>query len=102
MSQPGYASTGFASLVAPHKGPFNGSSQGCCGGCDDAEAHGLKTPCQEAAERKALVAGVTSDLETAKWFIDNRWYLMGGAFAVGGLFFATVSYFVNRNRIRQT
>ena len=89
MSQPGYASTGFASLVAPQKG--------CCGGCDDAEALGLKTPCQEAAERKALVAGVTSDLETAKWFIENRWYLMGGAFAVGGLFFATVSYFVNRN-----
>jgi len=87
----GYASSGLAVLTgsAPDKG--------CCAGCDDAEDHGLKTPCQRAAERAALVSGIRDDLATAQWFLDNRWTIIGASFAAGGLFFATVAYFVNRN-----
>jgi len=84
------ADIGFALLAAAPR-------KGCCGGCEDAEAHGLKTPCEEAAERAALVAGVTDELAVAKWFIENRWTIIGASFAGGALIFATVSYFVNRN-----
>ena len=92
MKLAGFADAGLVTLAAasPRKG-------GCCGGCDEAEAHGQKTPCEEAAERAALVAGITDELAVAKWFIENRWTLIGASFAAGGLFFATVSYFANRN-----
>jgi hypothetical protein len=92
MSAAGYAGTGFAALVGavPEKG--------CCAGCDDAKYRGLKSPCDEAAERqRALVAGTLQELEMAKWFLDNRWTIIGASFAAGGVFFATVAYFVNRN-----
>jgi len=106
-----YANIGFELLIAgPRKRLVNGAwvpllvpddavagKAGCCDGCDEAEAQGRKTPCAQAAERTALIAGVTSELATAKWFLDNRWYIIGGTFAAGGLFFASVSYFVNRN-----
>lgn len=85
-----YSAAGLAAIVGldAYAAPLK---KGCCDGCGDSAA-----PCSDAA-RDALVAGIRDDIKTAQWFIDNRWTIVGVAFAAGGLFFGTVSYFVNRN-----
>lgn len=87
----GYAGSGLAALTGA------APKDGCCAGCDDSHQRGEKTPCEAAAERAALIAGVAEELAMAKWFLDNRWTIVGASFAAGGVFFATVAYFVNRN-----
>lgn len=74
----------------------------CCDGCGEADQLGFARPCGDPdpahwdGDRAAMVAGVTQELAMAKWFVDNRWTIIGASFAAGGLFFATVAYFANR------